>query len=73
MKKKMRKATIKYTFKLILALLFAVFMTNAIIYVFDISSSITVILISAGISFILMTSITRNYYDQIDKIQYEKE
>ena len=73
MEKKMRKATIKYTFKLILALLFAVFMTNAIIYVFDISSSITVILISAGISFILMTSITRNYYDQIDKIQYEKE
>lgn len=73
MKKKMRKATIKYTFKLILALLFAVFMTNAIIYVFDISSSITVILISGGISFILMTSITRNYYDQMDKIQYEKE
>ena len=69
----MRKATIKYTFKLILALLFAVFMTNAIIYVFDISSSITVILISGGISFILMTSITRNYYDQMDKIQYEKE
>lgn len=73
MKKKMRKATIKYTFKLILALLFTVVMTSAIIYVFDISSRILVILISGGISFILMTSITRNYYDQMDKIQYEKD
>ena len=73
MKKKMRKATIKYTFKLISALLFTVVMTSAIIYVFDISSRIPVILISGGISFILMTSITRNYYDQMDKIQYEKE